>query len=118
MVVPQENEKMRVCVDYWELNAQTIMPFTNLMLDQVVGHQTYSFMDGYNGYNQLVHDSTRRQGENHVHYTEWGELMYLVMPFGLCNALASVQGCMMVIFVDFLHVFLAIFLWMISQYRA
>lgn len=35
--------------------------------------------------------------------------MYLVMPFGLCNALATFQWCMMVIFTDFLHKFLAIF---------
>lgn len=35
--------------------------------------------------------------------------MYSVMPFGLCNALVTFQQCMMLIFVEFLHKFLAIF---------
>lgn len=59
VVVPKKNGRLRVCVDYRKLNAQTIkdpflLPFIDMMLDEVAGHQMYSFMDGYNGYNQLV----------------------------------------------------------------
>jgi hypothetical protein len=35
-----------------KLNAQTKMdPFPLPFLDFVIGHEMYSFMDGYNGYN-------------------------------------------------------------------
>ena len=112
VVVPKKNEKLRVCVDYRKLNAITIkgafpLPFTHLMLDQVAGHEMYSFMDGYSGYNQLAIAPKDREKTTFI--TEWGAFMYLVMPFGLCNALATFQRCMMVIFADFLHEFLAIF---------
>ncbi|MCO5575229.1 hypothetical protein L7F22_029028 [Adiantum nelumboides] len=54
VVVSKKNGKHTVCVDYRKLNAQTIkdpfpLPFTDMMLDQIAGHEMYSFMDGYNG---------------------------------------------------------------------
>ena len=112
VVVPKKNGKLRVCVDYRKLNAQTVkdpfpLPFTDMMLDEVAGHQMYSFMDGYSGYNQLALAHEDRAKTRFI--TEWGAFMYLVMPFGLCNAPATFQRCMMVIFADFLHKFLAIF---------
>ena len=112
VVVPKKNGKLRVCVDYRKLNAQTVkdpfpLPFTDMMLDEVAGHQMYSFMDGYSGYNQLALAPEDREKTTFI--TEWGAFMYLVMPFGLCNAPATFQRCMMVIFADFLHKFLAIF---------
>lgn len=112
VVVPKKNGKLRVCVDYRKLNAQTIkdpfpLPFTDMMLDEVVGHQMYSFMDGYSGYNQLA--IALEDWQKTTFITEWGAFMYLVMPFGLCNAPATFHWCMMVIFADFLHKFLAIF---------
>ena len=56
VVVPKKNGKLRICVDFKKLNEQTIkdpfpIPFTNTMLDQVAGHEMYSFLDGYSGYN-------------------------------------------------------------------
>ncbi|MCO5594482.1 hypothetical protein L7F22_048513 [Adiantum nelumboides] len=89
VVVPKKNGKLRVCVDYRKLNAQTIkdpfsLPFTDMMLDEIAGHEMYSFMDGYSGYNQLKIASEDREKSTLI--TEWGAFMYLVMPFGLCNA--------------------------------
>ena len=51
VVVPKKNGKLGVYVDYRNRNAQTRkypfpMPFTNMMIDQVVGHEMYNFMDG------------------------------------------------------------------------
>ena len=49
----------RVCVDYRKLNT-TIrkdhfpLPFTDQMLDRLVGHLYYCFLDGYSGYNQIA----------------------------------------------------------------
>ncbi len=56
--MPKKNDKLRICVDYQKLNAQTkkdpfLLPFLDSILDLVVGHEMYSFMDGYSNYNQV-----------------------------------------------------------------
>ncbi|MCO5548224.1 hypothetical protein L7F22_001681 [Adiantum nelumboides] len=112
VLVPKKNRKLRVCVDYRKLNAHTIkdpfpLPFIDMILDEIVGHEMYSFMDGYSGYNQLKIALEDRSKTTLI--TEWGAFTYLVMPFGLCNALATFQRCMMEIFNEFLRKFLAIF---------
>jgi hypothetical protein len=58
VVVPKKNGKLRVCVDYWKLNAATItdafpLPFTDDVLDTVARHEMYNFLDGFSGYNQI-----------------------------------------------------------------
>ena len=58
VVVPKKSGKLRVCVDYRKLNAATIkdpfpMPFVDTLLDDVAGHEMYSFLDGFSGYNQI-----------------------------------------------------------------
>ena len=49
----------RVCIDYRELNKATrkdhfLLPFIDHMLDRLVGHAFYYFLDGYSGYNQII----------------------------------------------------------------
>ena len=46
----------RVCIDYRKLNKATRkdhfpLPFIDQMLDRLVGHEFYYFLDGYSGYN-------------------------------------------------------------------
>jgi hypothetical protein len=58
VVVPKENGKLRICINFKKLNATTNkdpypLPFTNEMLNIVVGYETYSFLDGYSGYHQI-----------------------------------------------------------------
>ncbi len=58
MIIQKKNGKLQICVDYHKLNVQTKndpfpLPFLDLVLDLVVGHKMYSFMDGYSGYNQI-----------------------------------------------------------------
>jgi len=53
--------KVRVCIDYRKLNAATRkdhfpLPFFDQMLEQLVGHEYYCFLDGYSGYNQIPID--------------------------------------------------------------
>ncbi|MCO5566994.1 hypothetical protein L7F22_020677 [Adiantum nelumboides] len=59
VVVPKKNGKLRVCVDYRKLNAQTIenpfpLPFTDMILDEIAGHEMYTFMDGYTGAHVVI----------------------------------------------------------------
>ncbi|MCO5601005.1 hypothetical protein L7F22_055121 [Adiantum nelumboides] len=112
VVVTKKNGKLRICVDFKKLNEQTIkdpfpLPFTDTMLDQLTGHQMYSFLDGYNGYNQISLAEEDREKTTFI--TEWGAFIYLVMPFGLCNAPATFQRAMMTIFAEYLQKFMAIF---------
>ncbi|MCO5563630.1 hypothetical protein L7F22_017277 [Adiantum nelumboides] len=107
-VVSKKNGKLRVCVDYRKLNVQTIkdpfpLSFSNMMLDEIARHEMYNFMDGYSGYNQLK--IAPKDKEKTTFITEWGAFMYLVMRFGLCNAHATFQRCMMEISNEFLHRF-------------
>ncbi|MCO5598443.1 hypothetical protein L7F22_052538 [Adiantum nelumboides] len=113
VVVPKKNGKLRICVDFKKLNEQTIkdpfpLPFTDTMLNQVAGHEMYSFLDGYSGYNQI--SLAEEDREKTAFITEWGAFIYLVMPFGLCNAPATFQRAMMTIFSEYLQKFMAIFL--------
>ena len=57
-MVPEKNGKIRICQDYRKLNVVTKkdyfpLLFTNSILDAVVGHECYSFLDGLSGYNQI-----------------------------------------------------------------
>ena len=112
VVVQEKNGKLRICVDFRKLNEQTIkdpfpLPFTDTMLDQIAGFQMYSFADGYIGYNQIRLALEDREKTTFI--TEWGAFMYLVMPFGLCNAPATFQRAMMAMFSEYLQKFMAIF---------
>jgi hypothetical protein len=94
VIVPKKNLKLRVCVDYRKLNAATItdpfpLPFNDTMLDTVAGHEMYSFLDGFSGYNQVQMAPEDREKTTFI--TEWGAFVFLVMAFGLKNAPATFQ---------------------------
>jgi hypothetical protein len=81
--------KIRVCQDFQKLNSATKkdyfpLPFTDIILDHVAGHQRYSFLDGFSGYNQVF---IRMSDQLKTTFTtEWGTFAFNRMPFGLCNA--------------------------------
>ena len=57
-IVPKKNGKWRVCVDFREINRETLRdyfpsPFIDQVLDTLSGKQYFSFLDGYSGYNQI-----------------------------------------------------------------
>jgi hypothetical protein len=65
----RKNEKMRVCIDFRDLNRATPMDeypmlVADLLVDAAVGHKVISFMDGNAGYNKIfmaIEDIYQRQ---------------------------------------------------------
>lgn len=56
--VVKKNSKMRVCIDFWHLNATTPkdeypMPIADMLVDTASGHELLSCMDGHAGYNKI-----------------------------------------------------------------
>ena len=97
VVVPKKNGKLRVCVNLKQVNVVTIrdnypLPIIDHVLERVAGKESYSFLDGFFGYNQV---SIAVEDQHKIAFsTEWGMFAYKVMPFGLTNALATFQRLM------------------------
>ena len=81
-----------MCIDYRALNKQTIkdyypLPRIDLLLDRLGQARVYSKLGLAQGYHQIAR--TNDSIEKTAFCTNLGQWEYLVMPFGLCNALSS-----------------------------
>ena len=121
-VVPGQNGEMiatrvatgwRICIDYRMLNAATRkdhfpLPFIDQMLDRLGGYDYYCFLDGYSGYNQIA---IAPEDQHKSAFTcPYGIFAYRKMSFGLCNAPATFQRCMMAIFHDLIEKVMEVFM--------
>ena len=102
-----------VCIDYRKLNTATKkdhypLPFIDQMLDMLAGHPHYCFLDVYSCYNQI---SIAPKNQEKTTFTcPYGTFAFRRMPFGLCNAPATFQGCMMSMFLDLVEWAMEIFM--------
>ncbi|KAL6321930.1 hypothetical protein AAG906_035834 [Vitis piasezkii] len=104
--VPKKDGKVRVCVDFRDLNKVSPkddfpLPHIDLLVDSTTGHSMLSFMDGFSGYNQIL--MALEDMEKTTFITEWGTYCYKVMPFGLKNAGATYQRVATTLFHDMMH---------------
>jgi len=103
----------RICMDYRKLNNATRkdhfpLPFIDQMLDRLAGHRYYCFLDGYSGYNQIT--IAPEDQEKTTFTCPYGTFAFKRMPFGLCNAPATFQRCMMAIFSDMVEKTIEVFM--------
>ena len=112
VIVPNKNGKWRVCVDYRELNKATQkdhfpLPFIDQVLDTLSWNNFFSFLDGFSGYNQI---QISPEDQDKTTFTcPWGTFAYRVLPFVLCNALATFQRVLIGVFLELVNDSMEIF---------
>ncbi|KAL0361712.1 UNVERIFIED_CONTAM: Retrovirus-related Pol polyprotein from transposon opus [Sesamum radiatum] len=111
----------RVCIDYRALNDATRkdhfpLPFIDQMVEKLAGHAYYCFLDGYSGYHQVA--IAPEDQEKTTFTCPYGTFAFRRMPFGLCNAPATFQRCMISVFGDFIDHFMEVFMDDFSVYAS
>jgi len=105
LFVPKPDGRLRLCVDYRNLNKLTILnkyplPLMGELKDRVAGAKILTKLDLKDGYHLL----RIREGDEWktAFRTRYGHFEYKVMPFGLVNAPATFQAMMNKILREFL----------------
>ena len=111
-------KKLRICVDFRELNKVTLTdpfptPYADEILNEVTGHECYSFTDGFSGYNQVPID--KEDHKNTTFVCEFVSFAYKVMPFGLKNAPTVFLRIVVKTFQEYIYKTMAVY-FMIGQY--
>ena len=102
-----------MCVDYWQLNKMTIKNKYSLLriddlMDQLHGSSVFSKIDLRSGYHQILVKADDVQKT--AFKSRYGHYEYVVMPFGVTNALAVFIDYMNMIFWHFLDKFVVVFI--------
>ena len=110
----------RVCIDYRRLNEVTRkdhfpLPFIDQLLERVSAHPFYYFLDGYSEYFQI--EIALEDQEKTTFTCPFGTYAYRRMHFGLCNAPATFQRCMLSMFSDMVEHIMEVYMDDITVYR-
>jgi hypothetical protein len=113
LFVSKKDKDLHPCVDYQLLNAVTIknkypLPCIDNLFDQLAGAQVFSKIDLHSSYHQI---KIRVEDVPKTAFTTRHRLYeYLVMSFGLTNALAHFMYLMNSIFMPELDRFVVVFI--------
>jgi hypothetical protein len=113
LFVKKKDESLRLCVDYRPLNAVTIknkyhLPRIDVLFDQLVGAKVFSKIDLRSGYHQIKIRAS--DIPKTAFSTRYGLYEFLVMSFGLTNALAYFMYLMNSVFMPELDKFMVVFI--------
>ncbi|KAL4013812.1 hypothetical protein IC575_025996 [Cucumis melo] len=113
LFVKKKDGSMRLCIDYRELNKVTVknrypLPRIEDLFDQLQGATVFSKIDLRSGYHQL----RIRDGDipKTAFRSRYGHYEFVVMSFGLTNALPQIHGFDEQVFKDFLDSFVIVFI--------
>ncbi|GJS11320.1 reverse transcriptase domain-containing protein [Tanacetum coccineum] len=102
-----------VCINYRKLNEATAkdhfpLPFMDQMLERLTGNKYLCFLNGFSRYFQIPIDP---MDQEKITFTcPFGTYAYRRMPFGICNAPATFQRCMLAIFHDMIEESVEVFM--------
>src|SRR5688572_25241435 len=113
LFVRKKGGSLRMCIDYRQLNKVTIMnkyPILRIdaLFDQSQGASDFSKIDLQSRYHQLR--VRERDTPKTASRTRYGHFEFLVMSFGLTNALAVFTDLMNKVFKPYLDMFILVFI--------
>ena len=106
MPVPKKDGKVRMCMDFRDLNKvcpKDDFPLLHIdvLVDNTASSVLMSFMDGFLGYNQIK--MAPREMTKTTFTTKSGIYCYTMMSFGLKNAGATYQKMAIALLHDMVH---------------
>ena len=107
MPIPKKDGKVRMCVDFRDLNKACpkddfLLPHIDVLVDNTVGSALMSFIDGFLGYNQIK--MAHKDMTKSTFTTEWEIYCNTVGPCGLKNVGETYQRMATALLYDMMHI--------------
>lgn len=112
--IPKKDGKVRVCVDYRDLNIASPkndfpLPNIHILIDNYAKYETQWFVDCFTSYHQIkLHED---DGEKTAFITPWGVYSYKFIPLSLKNTGTIYMRVMTTLFHDMIHKEIEVYLY-------
>jgi hypothetical protein len=112
VIIPKANGKLRMCIDYTNLNKACPkdpypLPRIDKIVDSTSGCDLLSFIDAYSGFHQIKMAKADREHTSFI--TVDGIYCYVVMPYVLLNALPTFACAMNITLGGFIREILEVY---------